>query len=160
MGFPMANLICKLMAQGLRDFQEGLPWRLVWRRYHHRHASVARLANLNKNGHFTEKRDVLALRLSLPPAVSKDFSPFTRRGGVITHVFHDSEDGHVDLLKHGDAFAHDTQRRLLRRSYDHAAVQRHRLAKGKLSVAGARRQINQQEIQFTPLHGSDELLDG
>src|SRR6266699_5080006 len=101
MGFLMANLICKAMAQGLCDFQEGLPWRLVWRRYHHRYASVTRFANLNKKGHFTQKSDILALRLSLPPAVSKDFNPLARRGGVITHVFHDSENGHVDLLKHG-----------------------------------------------------------
>src|SRR5260370_31409716 len=151
---------CKVMPQGLCDFQKGLPWRLVRRRYHHWYASVARLANLDKKGHFTQKRDILALRLCPPTAVSKDFCPFARWGGVKTHIFHDAEDGHVDFLKHGDAFAHDTQRRLLRGSYDHAAVQRHRLAQRKLSVAGARWQINQQIIQFTPLNGSDELLDG
>ena len=60
--------------------------------------------------------------------------------------------GHVDLLEHGDAFAHHAQRGFLRRGDDHAAVQRHGLAERELGVAGARRQVHQQIIQFAPVH--------
>ena len=52
------------------------------------------------------------------------------------------------------------KRRFLRGGHDHAAVQRHGLAKGKLRIAGARRQIHEQEIEITPIDSADELLDG
>src|SRR5277367_139577 len=99
-------------------------------RHHHRHSGVPGDANLRKNGNFSQKSDILALRLGVSSAMSKYFHPLSVWRRVITHVFNDPEDGNIHFLKHANPLAHDSQRSFLRRGDDDPAVERYRLAKG------------------------------
>ena len=100
------------------------------------------------------------MRFGRAPAVAKNLDALTTRGGEVAHVFHDAQQRHVHALKHRDAFAHYAERCLLRCGHHHAAIERHRLAKGQLRVACARRQIHQQIIQRAPIYLQHKLLDG
>jgi hypothetical protein len=46
----------------------------------------------------------------------------------------------------------------LRRGYDNRARQSNGLDDGKLNIAGARRQIEDEHIEFAPFHLPQELL--
>src|SRR2546421_6617638 len=92
--------------------------------------------------------------------MAENLDALALRSREVAHVFHNAEDGHVYLLKHGHTFSDHAKRSLLRRGHNHPAVQWDSLAQGKLSVAGAWRQIHQQKIQLPPIHSADELLDG
>src|SRR6185503_9530866 len=107
----------------------------------HRETLVATDSNFRKKRNFTEQRNILARSLGFAAAVAENFNSLTSRCCEITHVFDNPKDWHINLLEHSDSFSHHTERSLLRRCYDHPAVQRNRLAKRKLRIAGAWRQI-------------------
>src|SRR5208283_6182185 len=119
----------------------------------------AAFADFSENWHFTQERNVLPRGLGLTAAVTENFHALAVGRGEITHVFDKAENRHVDLLEHRDAFAHDAERRFLRRGHDKTAVQRHGLAQRELRVARARWQIHKQEIHLAPFHREQELLD-
>ena len=77
---------------------------------------------------------------------------------VVAHILDDAENFHVDLLEHGDAASGDFEGHVLRGGDDHAAIERDRLDERKLRVAGARRQIDDQDIEFAPVDREGELL--
>ena len=133
---------------------------MIWRGNHNRHSTVAAFADFGEDRDFAEERNVLPRSFLLAAAVAENFHALAVRRGEVAHVFHDAEDRHVHFAEHRDAFAHDAERRFLRRADDDAAIKRHGLAERKLRVARARRQIHEQKIQFAPFDGEEKLLDG
>jgi len=92
--------------------------------------------------------------------VPEDFVALAVGGHEVAHVLDDAEDGDVDFLEHGDAFADDAEGGFLGCGDDDAAVERSGLAKGELGVAGAGREIDEEVIEFAPGDAVKELLDG
>ena len=78
---------------------------------------------------------------------------------VVAHVLDDAQDGDVDLAEHRQAFARVDQRDVLRRRHHHRAGQRHFLRQRELRVAGARREIDDHEVQRSPFHVGEELIE-
>src|SRR5687768_11333182 len=99
----------QLLPQELGNFDKRLRRSLVRCPDHHRPPLVPAFANLREQGHLTQEGKFLSLRFGPPPSMSKNLKTFTGRCHEITHVLHDAEDGNIDLLKHGDPFAHHAE---------------------------------------------------
>ena len=84
------------------------------------------------------RKGILRRSASKRPPPCPNISTRSPLGAVYKSCSDDAQDRHINLFKHDNSFAHDAQRSLLRRRDDHAPVQRHRLAEGKLGVARAR----------------------
>src|SRR6185369_17511188 len=84
---------------------------------------VTGFANLGEDRHLAQERYFLPARLFLSATMTKNFDPLAIGRREITHVLHDAKDGNVYLVEHGDAFAHDAQRRFLRGGDDHTAIE-------------------------------------
>ena len=82
-------------------------------------------------------------------------------GGIFepAHVFGHAKNRHVYFLKHQAALAGNIRGGRLRGGHDEGAVERQGLHQGKLRIAGARWHIDQENINFAPLHILDELLN-
>ena len=74
------------------------------------------------------------------------------------HILDDPENVHIDLAKHFDGLANIGERDHRRRRDQHRPGNRHHLNQRKLHVAGARRKIHDQVIQFAPNHAAQKLL--
>ena len=66
------------------------------------------------------------------------------------HVFDYAQYGHIDLAEHVQALAGIQQGNVLWRGYNHGTGQRHLLRHRQLGIPGARRHINDQDVQFPP----------
>src|SRR5439155_9017194 len=76
------------------------------------------------------------------------------------HVFDQSQQRYVDFLKHRDGAPRIDQRDVLRRRDNDCAGERRLLRHGELRVAGARRQIDDENIEIAPRHFAQHLCDG
>jgi len=76
------------------------------------------------------------------------------------HVLGHAEDRDADLLEHRRAAQGDGDRRGLRGGHDDRAAEGHRLGDGKLGVARAGGQVDQQHVEFAPPDVRGELRDG
>ena len=65
----------------------------------------------------------------------------------------------VHLLEHRDAAPRIDQRDVLRRRDDHRTRQRRLLRHGELRIAGAGRQVDDQDIEIAPRHLAQHLRD-
>src|SRR4030095_8368087 len=95
-----------------------------------RGAEIAADANFLEERYFAEKGHAFAFGFGAPAAVAENLDAFAAGGGEVAHVLNDPEDGHVNLFKHGHAFADNAERGLLRRGHDHTAVEGDGLAQG------------------------------
>ena len=92
-------------------------------------------------------------------AVAKDVDVLAAVGADgVAHVLDQAEDGYMHHLGHLDGLADDHADQLLRAGHDDDAVHRQRLEHGQRHVAGARRHVNEQEINV-PHDLLPELLD-
>ena len=77
----------------------------------------------------------------------------------VAHVLHDAHDRHIHFAEHGQALARVDQGDVLRGGDDDGAGEWHLLGHGQLRVAGAGREIDDHEIELSPLHVSEELVE-
>ena len=78
----------------------------------------------------------------------------------IAHVLDEAEQRDVDFLKHHHALPHIVKRDFLGRRDRHRPTQGHELREGELGISRSWRKVNEQVVQFAPVHVSEELLDG
>ena len=142
------------------DLDEGLGGRAVGVGHGDGEAAVAAFADFGVKGDFAEEGNGLAGGFGAAAAVAEDFDAFAAGGGEVAHVLDDAEDGDIDFVEHADAFADDAEAGFLGSGDDDAAIEGNGLAKGKLGVAGAGREIDEEVIEIAPGDGGDELLDG
>src|SRR6266481_1887767 len=81
------------------------------------------------------------------------------RAAKARHVFDQSQQRHVYFLKHRDAPPRVDQGDVLRRRDNHRAGERRLLRHGELGIAGARRQIDDKNIELAPRHLAQHLRD-
>ena len=94
-----------------------------------------------------------------PPPWPKMWSLELQCGqNVIAHVLDDSEDRNSRLLEHAQRLHRNAKPDVLRRGNDHRAGQRHVLGQRQMNVAGPRRKIDDQIVQFAPIHIEQALL--
>jgi len=65
---------------------------------------------------------------------------------VAGHILQHADDGHVELLEHGQAAPRVVYSNALRLRDDNRAGQRHRLGQAELRVTGARRQVHDHVV--------------
>ena len=80
------------------------------------------------------------------------------RTDVKRHVLDNSEHRNIHLPEHVEALARVQKRNVLRRGDDDGAGQRHLLSHRQLRVAGARRHVDDQDVQFAPGDVAQHLL--
>ena len=78
-------------------------------------------------------------------------------GDEIAHVFDEAEQRHIGPPQHIDCLLGVDQRQILRGRDDHRAGQRHLLNEADLDIAGARRQIDHEDIEFAPVAFAQQL---
>src|SRR5207302_10991657 len=76
----------------------------------------------------------------------------------VAHVLDRAESGHVALGEHGGGFARVDERNFLWRCDNDRARQCDRLHNRQLDIARARRQVENEIIEFAPLDLTQELL--
>ncbi len=68
-------------------------------------ARIALFANRQVERNLAQKRVIQFFRGFARSAVAKDFFTMAALAAyVVAHVFHDAENGHIQLLEHGDGF--------------------------------------------------------
>ena len=77
----------------------------------------------------------------------------------VTHIFDDAENFDVDLAEHFDGFAHIGERDDRGRGDDDGTSDGDALDQRELDVTGAGRKIDDEVIEFAPLHAAEKLLD-
>ena len=77
----------------------------------------------------------------------------------VAHVLDDAQHRDVDLAEHGQPFPGVDESDVLWRGHDHRTVERHLLGQGQLGVAGARREIDDHEVERAPVHVGEELIE-
>ena len=77
----------------------------------------------------------------------------------VAHVLDDADDRDFQLLEHGHAFGHILQGDVLRCRHDDHAGQWDQLRQAQRRVTRARRQVNHQVIEVTPVEILQKLLD-
>jgi hypothetical protein len=85
-----------------------------------------------------------------PPWPKMSWRPPQSGQRKVAHVLDDAEHRHLDLAEHVQPLAGIDQREILRRRHDHRAGKRHLLRHGQLRVAGARRHVDDQHVEFAP----------
>ena len=96
--------------------------------------------------------------LRAPPCEKTSVRPPQCGTDEVAHILDHAEQRHLDLVEHRDASTGVDQRQILRRRHDHRAGERHVLSHGQLGVAGARRHIDDQHVQFAPHDLAQELV--
>ena len=125
---------------------------------HHGAAGVGRLADRYIERNFAQEGRAHCLRVAPRAAVRENVAALTAtRTQEIAHVLDDAENGRLDLLEHGDGPPRVEQGQILRRGDDHRPGQRHLLRQGELHVAGARRHVDDERVQFAPLRLAEHL---
>ena len=109
--------------------------------------------------HFAEERNAELFGLLARPSVRKDVRPpAAMRTDEVAHILDHAEQRDFDLVEHRDAAPGVDQRQILRRRNDHRAGERHVLSHGQLRVAGARRHVDDQHVEFAPHDLAQELV--
>jgi len=121
-------------------------------------AFVAGFAGGGIDGDLGEKGDVLFFSFSNAAASSKDVVAFSRVAFEVGHVFNEAEDVDVDFGEHGDGFAGVDEGDFLGGGDDDGAVEGDLLNNGELDVSSARREVEDEDIQFSPSDLVEELL--
>ncbi len=92
-------------------------------------------------------------------AVAEDLAaPAAMRAQEIAHVLDDAEHRHVDLLEHVQPLARVDEGDVLRRRDDDRARERHLLRHRQLRVAGARRHVDDHDVELAPVDVAQHLL--
>ena len=81
------------------------------------------------------------------------------RAGKVAHILDDAEHFDVDLREHLHSLARVLQADIAGRGDDHRAGQRNGLDQRDHHVAGARRQIDDEVVEFAPIHLLQKLAD-
>ena len=114
-------------------------------------AAVGSVADDDVERHFAQERNAERLGLAAGAGVREDVgASAAMRAEEKAHVLDDAEKRSVDLLEHRDRAARVDQREVLRRRDDDRAGQRDVLRHRQLGVAGARRHVDDQDVERAP----------
>ena len=123
-------------------------------------AAVAADTDLRIDFDFAEEWDAEELGHAAAFAVAEDVDAAIAMGaGEVTHIFDDAENFHVNLAEHFDGFAHVGERDDSGRGDDDGTCDGDALNESELYVTGAGREIDDEVIEFAPLHAAEKLLD-
>src|SRR5579863_3511639 len=101
------------------------------------------------------------MRHALTAAGSEEFVAHAAVGTFeVAHVLDDAEQRAMDLAEHTDGAQRVGERNVLRRADDHDTVEGDQLGEGELSVAGAGREVDNEEIEGAPQGILEELAYG
>src|SRR5262249_46392491 len=110
--------------------------------------------NFSKNGNTVSDGGFAAF------TVAKNVHGFTAmRAGERAHVFDDAEHINLHLSKHFDGFANVGECNGGRSRNDNGASDRDGLDERELNVAGAGREVDDEVVEFAPLHAAEKLRD-
>jgi hypothetical protein len=107
-----------------------------------------------------EEGDVELLRgaLGAPTGEDVDFVVAVRAGEV-AHVLNDAEDFDIDLVEHFEGLARILQGDVGWGGDDNSAGERHGLHEGDDDVAGAGREVDEEDVEVAPFHLLQKLAD-
>ena len=109
---------------------------------------------------FAEERDAEELSHAAAFAVAEDVdAAIAMRAIEVAHIFDDAEDFDVNLAKHFDGFAYVGERDNRRRGDDDCTCDGDALNQRELHITGAGRKIDDEVIEFAPLHAAKKLLN-
>ena len=95
------------LLQAGRNVNKCLRGGTLRRTHYNGQTGIAADANFGEKRDLPEKGDLLPFRLRVAAAMAENLDPVAGGRGVVAHVFDNTEDRHVDLLEHGNAFADD-----------------------------------------------------
>src|ERR1700746_4094856 len=123
-------------------------------------AAVAADADLGVDFNFAEEWDAEELGHTAAFAVAEDVdAAIAMRAIEVAHVFDDAENFDMNLAEHFDGFAHVGERDDRGRGDDHSTCDGDALDKSELDVTGAGRKVDNEIVEFAPLHAAQKLLD-
>jgi len=125
-----------------------------------RPAAVGGLADRGVERDLAEEVAAHLLRRRARAAMVEDIGALAAMGAAeIAHILDDPEDRHVDLAEHVETLAGVEQGDVLRRRDDDRAGQRRLLHQGELRIAGARRQIDDENVERRPGDVAEQLAE-
>src|SRR5262244_1151865 len=143
---------------GTGDGKETLGSGSVFAQGSDRFARVAADADTRIDFDLTEDRNAVGAGGAGAFAVTEDVHRLAAvRAGEGRHVFHHAQYLDVDLAEHFNSFAYVGERDRRRRGDDDGTRHCDGLNEGKLNVAGAGGQIDDEVIQLTPVGRAEEL---
>src|SRR6201998_1322566 len=123
-------------------------------------AAVAADADLGVDFNFAEEWDAEELGHTAAFAVAEDVdAAIAMRAVEVAHIFDDAENFDVNLAKHFDGFAHVGEGDDRGRGDDDCTCDGDALNQRELDVTSAGGKIDDEVIEFAPLHAAKELLD-
>ena len=124
-----------------------------------RPAGVGLRAQRHRERHLAEQRDVELVGQRLAAALAEELEALAAGRHEAGHVLDDAGDLEVDLVRHLGRAARDLLRGRLRRRDDQEPRLRQQLGERHRDVAGARRQVDEQEVELAPVHVLEELRE-
>lgn len=121
-------------------------------------AGIAAQAGIGVERNFGEQRNIHFLGGESAAALAEDVELFAVVFEV-THVFNDAENLFAHLFKHVDGFAGIFKSDIGRSGDDNGTGERGSLNESELDVAGARREIDDEIVEFAPIDVTQELLN-
>jgi hypothetical protein len=121
-------------------------------------SAVAAFTDNGLKRDFSEKGDFDTLAFALGPALAEEVVAFAVVAFEVRHVLDQAENGNVDLGKHRDGLAGVDHGDFLRGGDDDCAIERDCLDNGELNVTGARWEVEDEDIEFSPSDLLEELL--
>ena len=143
--------------QAARGVTDALRRRIVRIAEDERFAGVRLLAKRHRQRDLADERHVELVGELLAAALAEDREALARGGDEAGHVLDHARDLEVDLLRHLGRAARDLLRRRLRRRDDQELRLRQQLGERHRDVAGARREVDEQEVQLAPFDVLEEL---
>jgi len=123
-------------------------------------AAVAADADLGVNFDFAQEWDAEELGHAAAFAVAEDVdAAFAMGAAEVTHVFDDAKNLDVNLAEHFNGFAYVGEGDDRGRGDDDGACDGDALNERELYVTCARGKIDDEVIEFAPLHAAEKLLD-
>ena len=131
---------------------------------HNRRSFVAALADRLYERDFAEQRYMEFFRQTFAAAVTEDIILVVRQFGgcEIRHILDESEYGDIDFVvgEHIHAFACIDECNVLWRGHHDSAGELERLDECKMDIRGARRQVDEEIVEFSPVCICNQLLLG
>uniref|UniRef100_A0A7S3CTN8 Uncharacterized protein n=1 Tax=Strombidium rassoulzadegani TaxID=1082188 RepID=A0A7S3CTN8_9SPIT len=125
---------------------------------HERRSSITKLRNVLDDGHLVGVLDAVALLDLVRVAGSEDVVLLVAaRALEIGHILDEGDGGHLEAIEHLDPFDHVHVTQFLGRRDDDGCRQVQLLAQGELDVSRAWGEVDDEEVELTPVCLSDQL---
>jgi len=124
----------------------------------HGFSAVAAFPDDGFEGDLSEEGDLDAVAFLLRASLTEEVIAFAVVAFKVGHIFDEAEDGDVHFGKHGDGLASIDHGDFLGSGDDKGAIEGDGLDEGQLDVAGAGREVEDEDVELAPGDLLEELL--